>query len=351
MSAKFKNYILTKLSLLRSPNHSKRDFLIVSTTALGDTLWSTAAIRELKNSFPDQKIYVLTSKLGSAILKNNPHIEEVFIWKGLRFFSLLSALAKKKIGTAIIFHISQRMILPFCSLAGIGIRVGTNRQQKGLDGLLTASCEPQYEHEIQRRLKLVALVGGKIENRSMEVFPGEAEEKELKRWKESHPLAPNLRLIGIHPGAMQEFRRTPKETWITVLNDLRKEGPFHFFITGTRSEQAMVHEIQKNVDGSSAMIEELSLLALSLFMRDLDLFISNDTGPLHLALTQKIPTLSLYVPTDPNLCGPFAQPKAVVISRSKTCSPCLMKKCQRAFCFYQIAPKELFDQAMEILKK
>src|SRR5580658_4690638 len=94
-------------------------FLVVSTTGLGDTLWATPGLKALKCSFPKSYVALLTSSIGEEILKDNPYIDEIFVIKSSSLFSLLPlfrALRKRKIESALIFHVSQRPILPFCLL-------------------------------------------------------------------------------------------------------------------------------------------------------------------------------------------------------------------------------------------
>jgi ADP-heptose:LPS heptosyltransferase len=84
-------------------------------------------------------------------------------------------------------------------------------------------------------------------------------------------------------------------------------------------------------------------------LEKLSLFITNDTGPLHLALAMKTKTLSLFTPTDPAICGPYlANDK--VLQAAPTCFPCLKKKCQEAFCMRQIGPEAVIATALKLLK-
>jgi len=87
--------------------------LIVSTTALGDTLWATPAIRALKKKGHD--IAVLTSPIGSQVLKNNPHIDTLFVADkrvSLKAPNLIKKLRSLSVDSVLFFHVSQRLIFP-----------------------------------------------------------------------------------------------------------------------------------------------------------------------------------------------------------------------------------------------
>src|SRR5262245_11713716 len=128
-------------------------FLIVSTTALGDTLWATPAIRALRETYPHATIDLLTSPLGHQVLKNNPHIDALFTIGDplfLSLFRLFFLLKKKHYDAILIFHSSQRLILPFCALLGAPKIIGTKGLNKGLDFILTHLLDNRPKHEIER---------------------------------------------------------------------------------------------------------------------------------------------------------------------------------------------------------
>src|SRR3990167_10365015 len=110
--------------LFKARKHSpalKRSFLIVSTTGLGDTLWATPALHALRASQPTSSITILTSAIGKNVLQSNPHIDALITLQDPIFFSLLSLyfkLKKKHFTDILIFHTSQRPLLPFLSFLG-----------------------------------------------------------------------------------------------------------------------------------------------------------------------------------------------------------------------------------------
>ena len=180
---KLKNWILKGIvSLLkpRRPNPStQKRFLVLSTTGLGDTLWGTPALRALRETYPDCYIAVLTSPIGREILKYNPQIDEVFVVKNpvfRRLFSLWRTLKRRRISHVLSFHISQRPILPFAAILGAQQIIGTKGLHKELDFLLTDALEKKEQHEIQRRLDLVAHVGAKTRDTSLELSISPQEE-------------------------------------------------------------------------------------------------------------------------------------------------------------------------------
>lgn len=321
-------------------------FLIVSTTALGDTLWGTPALHALRQSFPQAYISVLTSTTGKQVLQNNPHLDEIFSFKSN--WSLIQhflRLRKCKIATVLVFHTSQRLVLPFCSLLGASRIIGTEKMNKGLDSLLTERLSVSSVHEIERRLQVVHAAGANIHSRQMEIFPTDADCRIAER------LLPSGLVIGIHPGAKDRFKQWPPSHFIRLGNVLREKLGCTVVVTGTSVERPLVETIARSIPDAVALYQGLTIPAFAAFVKRLALFITNDTGPLHIACAANTPTIALFTPTDPAVCGPYYAPHVHVVQKKPTCSPCLRKKCREPFCLLQISPAEVFDIAASMLRK
>ena len=82
----------------------------------------------------------------------------------------------------------------------------------------------------------------------------------------------------------------------------------------------------------------------------MNIFITNDTGPMHIAFALKTPTVALFSPTDPGICGPYRDEKPIVIEKPKTCTPCIGKKCDQPICMEQITVEEVIEAAESLFK-
>lgn len=324
------------------PLHPKQGrILVVATTALGDTLWATPALENLRKSFPHSFIGVLTSPIGMEILKHNPHVDQLFLLKepvSRSFFSLWRELFRQKFDTVLVFHASQRLTLPLCALLGANRIVGTAGINKGLDALLTDPLPNHAQHEIVRRLKIVEAIGTQTVTEKLSLFL--QPEEHLPR-REKGPW------IAIHPGSKDAFKRWPAEYFVKVGQALKD---YRILITGNGSEKALMEEVARQIPGAR-IAETKTLREFAALLEQMDLLISNDTGPVHLACALDRPVIAIYSSTHPALCGPHQATKAVSISRRATCDPCLKRKCRLPFCFLQIGPQEVTDAALKILEK
>lgn len=336
-----KNFLLKNcVRWIRShlPNHPKANrILIVATTALGDTLWATPAIENIRRSFPSSYLAVLTSSVGKEIFKHNPHIDRIYGWpKWTSLYSLWRALFQERFDTVLLFHASQRIVLPLCALLGANRIIGTSGINKGLDELLTHPLPNAPQHEIVRRLKMAEEIGTKTFTETLSFY---------LQPEEIHPPLPPGRWVAIHPGSKDSFKRWPPHYFAQVGKALDA----HILITGSGEEKALMEEIAAQIPGAQIAETNRSLRSFASVLNQMDLVISNDTGPFHLACALNRPVIGIYASTDPALCGPHKAPHALAIARRATCDPCLKRKCRQPFCFLEIGPQEVIHAAKNLL--
>ena len=357
----WKNSLLRRLVSWRRPLLNSqgeiRRILVVSTTAIGDTLWATPALANLRIHFPKAMIAALTSPTGGQILKFNPHIDRIILLKEPvlpRIFYLLKTLRGEKFDAALILHASQRLILPICSWSRIPRIIGTQGINKGLDDLLTDPIAPRFEHEIERRQKILGCLNipSTVSTLSYYVQPSEQDAalqfiQGNSKQRADSAFKPR---IAIHPGSKEPFRRWPASCFAAAASILEEKYGCEIFLTGSPSEKKLLQKIQRLVP-RARIVSSSSIRFLGAIMEQMDLVLSNDTGPFHLACALNRPTIGLYVSTDPRLCGPHLAPHALVISRQPTCEPCLRRRCRDSFCFLQISTEEVIDACAKFLLK
>lgn len=339
--------ILTTVKRLKqwispSSNLGPKKILVVSSTALGDTLWATPALESLRKSCPDAIIVVLTSPIGEEVLRYNPYIDQMYTLHEPmlpRFYQLWRTLKKEQFTDIIILHASQRLMLPLCALLGAQRIIGTSGINKGLDALLTDPVPIAGDHEIVRRLKLVEKLGVKNHTERLSFF---LQPEEKVSWPKT-----TFR-VAIHPGSKDGFKRWPSDHFIQVGQALREHGA-EICITGTTQEIPLLEQIRDAIPGAILCNPTWNLRQFAAHLGLCDLLISNDTGPVHLACALNVPVIALYSPTNPTLCGPHQAKYALPLAKPPTCESCLKRKCLRPFCLLQIGPEEVVNTATKML--
>lgn len=341
-----------RVPLLSKPSK----FLVVSTTGIGDTLWGTPAIRALKETYPESYIGVLTKSTGFELLNGNPFIDEFFIFDrgGRSIFSLLSllkALRYRKFEIAFIFHASDRIIWPLVFFTGVGEILGFDKKIKGVDFVLTRPIQQTLHlHAIEERLTLVRQMGANTEQRTMELYLTGKEKDRVEQFLKDKGVEKESLLVGLHPGAKNIYRRWPAEYFIKLGNALAEKLKCKVIITGSKMEKSLVNKISDNIDSSIPIAGDLSIREMAALIQLLSLYITNDTGPMHIALTMETPTVAMLSPSDPIYCGPYrSKGKYKMITKPPICTPCTYKNCNIPLCMEQITVEEVIAEAESLL--
>lgn len=170
------------------------------------------------------------------------------------------------------------------------------------------------------------------------------------------PLAPGTRQIVLNVNSEAQSRRLPLEKWITlgqkILAD--KQRPVTLIFIGTIAERERVYTVIQGI-GSPDRIQDFtgktSLRELALLLRDADLVISNDSGPMHLANAVGTPVLTFFGAGNLTETTPFNRQNAFIINKHLPCSPCVKNICKfpTVRCLEQIAIEEIHEQVVNVL--
>ena len=329
--------------------------LVVNTTGVGDTLWATPSLRCLKNSLPDAYIGMLTNRAGAEVLKGNPDVSEIFVFqKGFKgFFSvpkLLGSLRSRRFDIVFIFHASDRLIWPLCHFTGAPEVVAFPGQSKGLDFFATRFyAAPEGVHRAEARLGMLRSMGIKGLPGPLAIFLADEEQEEMRLFRKELVKDSSM-LVGLHPGAQKPFKCWSAQNFIETGKRLTQRTGCRCVITGGPGEERLADAIASGIDGAVSVAGKLGLRQTAALIAGMNLFITNDTGPMHIAFAFKTPTIALFSPTDPRLCGPWHTEKAEVIEKPKVCNPCMEKKCYNPVCMGQITVEEVLVRAELLLR-
>ena len=176
-------------------------FLLMTTTAIGDTMFSTPAIRAVKETYPEKEVHVLCHIRHFLLLKENPYIDRLFFYRGKvrGIFSLLKSLKEQNYDMVIILHGNDPESIPlaWATRAPYLIGSGTSRFAFLLSRGIT--CEDGNRHAIERRLDLVRVIGADTRNKKMDLFLApdwEERAERILREKFQNGFGP---VVGLHP--------------------------------------------------------------------------------------------------------------------------------------------------------
>jgi heptosyltransferase II len=332
--------------------------LVVNVNWLGDVLFSTPAIRAIRKKYPSSYIACLVPPRCENVLKNNPYLNEVIVsddntsiaslFKSLR---LVLLLRKKKFDTAIFFHRSKTKAW-IAKLAGIRSRKGF--ASHSARHLLTevSPVPPTKLHKIDYFLYLMAGLGIPADGRGMD-FISKAKDAAIDDDLQDHGINKGEPYVVLHAGGNWDLKRWPTEHFARWIELFTANYPYKVILCGTASEENLSKEIISSVPAGRviSLCGKTSLDALAVILKNAKFLISNDSGPIHLAASQRTPILGLFGPTSERETGPISEAAVMVLRKDVGCEiPCYFRSCNHRVCMELLSPEEVYESSVRLLK-
>jgi ADP-heptose:LPS heptosyltransferase len=271
--------------------------LIVATTALGDTMWLTPLLPAIKQRYPTAHVGVLASPIAAQVLVNNPYIDELIVLSGnidLSALKMVPMLRRKRFQAVILSHASQRMMMPVIYMTGASIRIAWNRACKGLNRLMTIIDDTDLAqiHAVEGKFVLAKHLDiPRPEQPLLQLYFTPTEQAAAQEWLVKH-RDPEKLLVGMVPGASKPIKRWPAEHFIALGQWLNTQQPAQFLVIGSPAEQTLCASIAEPLTNAINLAGELPLRIVMAVITQLDLMITNDTGPMHVASSAQVPILA-----------------------------------------------------------
>jgi lipopolysaccharide heptosyltransferase II len=328
--------------------------LIFNVNWLGDVLFSTAAIRNIRRNFPRSFIACAIPSRCYPVLKDNPHLDEVIIYdekdrhKGiLAQLDFVRSLRAKKFDLAFLLHRSFSRAL-ICRLARIPERIGYHTKKRAF--LLTKNIPmPKKDslHRIDLYLNIIEKSGLRIEDRYLEFVTSEDDERFVEDFLRKNAVAQNDFLAVLNPGGNWLPKRWPPSYWSELIDRLISELGAKVVITGAASDAALVARIKEGVkERPFSACGVFNLKQIAVLARKAGVFISADTGPLHIANAADAKRIiAIFGPTSIQITGPFPTKNVTLLQKDVGCKiPCYRVDCKDNRCMKAITPREVIEK-------
>jgi ADP-heptose:LPS heptosyltransferase len=324
-----------------------RRVLLISATALGDTLFSTPAIRALKERFPDWSLEILGHRVFGELLVHNPYVDRVWFYPGRnrRLVALARNLGRRHYDLVIILHGNDPEATMLAALTGSPYIIGSDQSALASAYSATPALPDLYAHAIERRLDYVRLLGADTGDKRMNLYlPPEAvaagEDLLTQHFGDPPPM-----LLALHPVGSSPYKSWPAANFIELGDYLyRAYGAGLIIISGSK-DRSQAEALAGALAGPTLVTGgRYPLLIVAALLQGCRLLVANDSGPLHLGLALGTPTVALLGADHPARVGPyqvdwgnFLYKKAGVCDLDR----CLTKKCPSNRCLQAIAVEEV----------
>ncbi|MCX7918465.1 MAG: lipopolysaccharide heptosyltransferase II [bacterium] len=338
--------------------------LIVKMSSIGDVIHALPAVKTLRNHFPDAELDWVVEAKAADILVGNPLITNLILFdreKIVRYFKsghwiqgwreiqtlkqklqernytlsidlqglarsafiVILAKAKRKLGCYGMRELSYLVSRP--PKARVQTDVSPNHSYDMTPKINARSTisNPETLHAVDRLLEVMKSIDSQIV--PVIEFPialTEAEFNFADEFLNHHKVNLAIPIIGINLGASNPLKRWQKEKFAELIDRLSTELQYQVILFGGEADTGIAHDVIRLTQSPPInAVGKTTLRQLTALIKRCIVFVSADTGPLHIAAAVGIPVVALFGPSDPNKTGPYTTQKIVIWKKPK-CSPC-----------------------------
>ncbi|HLI09219.1 MAG TPA: glycosyltransferase family 9 protein [Ktedonobacteraceae bacterium] len=345
------------------PSFPVRRIAIFRALYLGDLLLAIPALRAIRAGFPEAEITLIGLSWAASFAWRFHHYIDRFVefagYPGIREVAFVPEqairflLEQRAYGYDLVIqmHGSGRTSDALAIALGGRVTVGYYEGEQPA-GLTLGLPYPDNWPEVFRNLGLAYLLGCPNGYPELE-FPLLSEDR-----LEAAVLLRGLSRadrpwVGIHTGARAPARRWPAEYFAAVADALARRFDAQIILTGSKDEITTVQEVEARMTARALNVAgQTSLGGLAALISKLDLFITNDTGPSHIASAVDTPSITLFGPVDPRRWASRDRARHPILRLPVSCSPCPYRECPIDHrCLRWITPDMVLAQAEDMLLK
>jgi len=340
-----------------------KKILIIMMGGIGNMIFLTPALKAIRKAFPTSEMVFLLGPYGAekviekSFLFDKKIIAEAEIFKGISGkIKLIRQLRREHFDMSITSTGSNPLKSGLlCLLAGIKHRLGENIKGKGFFYNLKIPFN-KNNHEVKSNIHIVQKLGIEVTDKSLFIYISQEDKDYADNFFDLNNLEEDL-VVGMHPGSgihQADFKRWPKERFARLADLIISNSRTSVILFGGTEEISLANNIQSLMSSHPLILTGKTTLAqTAALIKKCQLFISNDSGLLHVACAVKTPTISIFGPTDYRKTGPYSD-SSTLIRKDLSCSPCYVGKpihCSHLECLHLITANDVFEIAKQQIDK
>lgn len=336
--------------------------LVINLGGVGDLILSSPALRALKKAYPGAHLTVLAVPRVTEYVRSLTCVDETAVFHQgtagiMRNLWMLSKLRLSHFDLAVNMRTmassrGARQMEFLMRLIKPRIKAGRNTAGRGTffnisipESLAGDKCEMEYD------IDTVGALGAAVEDRSIHLqCPERARGKIESLLNLRVPLRQGI-LVGIHPGG-RPASRWPLENFAQVIRQIDALINCTFVITGSRQEKGITQRLAGSVDARIVNLAgKTGFQELVCLINACSLFVTNDTGPMHIAAVLKVPLVAVFGPgfiTRFNPC--HISQSATALYKKCSCSPCNKVSCDDMRCLTAVTAEDVIKAAFQLLE-
>ncbi|MFH1784225.1 MAG: lipopolysaccharide heptosyltransferase II [bacterium] len=343
-------------------NNNITRILIIQTAFLGDVVLTIPLIVSVKKKFPESFLAVMAIPSTKDVLEAHPAIDELIVFdkkgseKGLfAFIKLIKKIKSKDFDIAILPHRSFKSAL-MVWLAQIPRRLGFDRSQGSifLNELVAYDVK---KHDLERNLDLAKEIDATTSDKEIFINTDKEDWLVVEDILKAEGISSTDVVIGISPGSVWPTKRWLAKRFALLSDRIIKELGAKVVVFGGPKDVMQVEQVMTAMKEKALNLSgRLSLKQLAAFIKRCRVFVTNDSGPMHIAVAGKVPVVAIFGPTTRELgFYPYGDGNTV-IEKNLDCRPCGLhggRKCKKQTfdCMELITVSEVFIVVKDKLNK
>lgn len=314
---------MSKKILVRMPNW------------IGDAVMAIPTLSALRARFPDSRITLLAKPPVAALFEHHPVIDRLLVYESpgrhagiTGLWRLVRSIREGRFDLAFLLQNAFEAAL-ITAAAGIPERVGYAAD--GRRFLLTKSFNkksaPRHQREAYLHLMDLMKTEGEFDRRPFLVIT-EKERQSASDLLLAEGIARWEQVIGINPGAAYgSSKRWDPARFAAVADRMQERFSAKIVIFGGPAEVAIAEEVRRNMRRPAAVLAgKTTVRTMMALIARCRLFITNDSGPMHIASALGVPVVAVFGPTNPDATSP-AGSDDLIVQRKVECAPCTHREC------------------------
>jgi lipopolysaccharide heptosyltransferase II len=342
------------------------NILVVRTDRLGDVILTLPLLPLIHRCYPGARVSMLLSHYTGEIVEGNPYADALLWYDDgtghpVSFRRMVGLIRKERFDAVIVVHPTLRLAW-MMTLAGIPIRVGSGYRYYSVlfNRRVYEHRKDARRHELEYNIQLLARIGCTVPEKLEEPdygisIPPEAVRSVLEM-RRSAGVGMTKPFVVIHPGSGGSAREWPLESFARLAENLQSQKNVEIIITGARQDDARAGELHQRLGGRVASFAgRLDLKELAALVQSASLFVSNSTGPLHLAVAVGTPVLGFYpqiTAMSPQRWGPYGgRSRTLVPDKPVDCADCAGSGGRACACMASISVEKAYESACALLEQ
>jgi heptosyltransferase-2 len=325
---------------------------------LGDLVMATPILTDLRNFWPETKITAMCQGALGVVIQEDPHIDELLNFKRPSGWlhrqvhgDIIQPLRQGRYDLGILLTNSFSSAWWFWR-GHVEHRLGyaTHGRSLLLNHPIPFPKQRKTQHLVVTYKMLLEPLGIPISETAPRLYLTEAEKKEAAEWLNNYGISSTDSIIGINPGAAYGSAKCwPPDRFKKLAEMLLEDPKVKIVYFGDKSGASLVQEICSDLpDRVINLAGKTTLRQLIALIHHCHFFLTNDSGPMHVASALGVPLLALFGSTSDVATSPYNGGK--VLHKHVPCSPCHRRECPIDFrCMTQITVNEVYQEIRKTL--